>query len=82
MGSIIEQGTLPETTIQIVAPLNLYDKRRVISESLDRGLPLGSTWSCHNESDIPCDECGNCQSRRAAFEALGVTDPVSVAAPQ
>lgn len=40
------------------------------------GAPFHMTWSCDEPTVDPCGECRGCLSRAAAFEQVGVTDPL------
>ncbi|MEO0686846.1 MAG: 7-cyano-7-deazaguanine synthase, partial [Cyanobacteria bacterium J06649_11] len=34
------------------------------------------TWSCYSNGDLACGVCDSCRLRLAAFDELGLTDPV------
>lgn len=69
-------GTLLKTDIQIIAPLINMTKPQVIQIGTDLSVPFELTWSCHNATKLTCGGCSNCRSRQAAFQSLGLTDPL------
>jgi 7-cyano-7-deazaguanine synthase len=74
--SLVNAGTLKTTTIDILVPLQEFDKTKVISTCFEHDLPLRFTWSCHNTNTVPCQACGNCEMRATAFRELGMSDPL------
>ncbi len=60
----------------ILRPLQHMTKPEVISLAAGLGVPLGHTWSCHSEGDLPCLECEGCVGRREAFAKASVADPL------
>jgi 7-cyano-7-deazaguanine synthase len=75
---VVDEGTMTEDKIAIVAPLIELDKKGVIKLGLSLGAPLALSWSCHNNSgDIACGKCSNCEARRRAFAELGQEDPLA-----
>lgn len=69
-------GTMLKTDIQITAPLVNMNKAQVVQTGTDLNVPFELTWSCHNATRLACDGCSNCRSRQAAFQSLGLTDPL------
>lgn len=74
--TLVNAGTLETTTIDVLVPLQTFDKTRVIRTCFELDLPLRSTWSCHNTNTVPCQSCGNCEMRANAFRELGISDPL------
>lgn len=72
----IEIGTNTKQKISISAPLQDVKKTGVIERGRELGTPFELTWSCHNNNDVPCKQCSNCQSRAKAFEEVGIKDPL------
>ena len=60
----------------ILRPLQHKTKPEVISLALNLGVPLGLTWSCHAEGDVPCLKCEGCIKRSEAFAKANVGDPL------
>lgn len=81
LNALIDKGTPDGTTLRVSVPLQEYSKTRIIETALALGVPLELTWSCHNNDDVPCLECGNCAMRAAAFLDLGVEDPLTGSVP-
>jgi 7-cyano-7-deazaguanine synthase len=66
--------------IEIVNPLINYTKVEVLKLAIELKVPLELTWSCYENSQLPCGKCRGCNSRRKAFDQLGVRDPLISAA--
>ena len=43
------------------------------------GAPYHLTMSCYNGSEPACGLCPTCRSRRDAFRANGIEDPIAYA---
>lgn len=69
-------GTMIKTDIQITAPLIDMNKEQVIQKGVNLNVPFELTWSCHNATQLACGGCSNCRSRQAAFQSLGLVDPL------
>lgn len=75
--------------LTVEAPFLDWDKAAVIRRGHALGVPFALTLSCMNpvpdasEAGVPqhCGRCSKCRERRDAFEAAGVVDPASYAAP-
>ncbi|MGB9712701.1 MAG: 7-cyano-7-deazaguanine synthase QueC [Dissulfurimicrobium sp.] len=74
---LIEEGTRPETKIEVITPIIRYSKRQVVEEGLRLNAPLHLTWSCYKNEDAACGRCDSCVLRLKGFEAAGVIDPIS-----
>lgn len=74
LNALIHAGTRAEVTAY--APLNRMSKAEVIREGAQRGVPFELTWSCQNDTDVPCGRCNNCVDREKAFAANGLADPL------
>lgn len=72
----IEEGTKPETKIEIVTPLINLSKRDIVKLGLELGTPFHLTWSCYKNEDIACGRCSSCRIRLKAFKEAGVPDPI------
>jgi 7-cyano-7-deazaguanine synthase len=64
---------------QIVAPLIHLKKTEIIQLGNALGVPWDLTWSCYAGGDAACGVCDSCRLRLAAFDELGLTDPVPYA---
>ena len=67
---------LRENRTTILRPLQHKTKPEVISLAASLGVPLGLTWSCHAEGDVPCLKCEGCVKRSEAFAIAKVGDPL------
>lgn len=76
--NVINEGTMSESQIAVVAPLIELDKVGVIRLGMELEAPFELSWSCHNNlGSIACAQCSNCESRLSAFNALNMEDPIS-----
>ena len=78
MNELIRDGTRAGSegfVIETVNPLINYDKTEVLKLAIALKVPLQLTWSCYEDSEIPCGKCRGCISRQAAFNELGILDP-------
>jgi 7-cyano-7-deazaguanine synthase len=73
---LVDTGTRDETRITIMAPFLNMTKQDILSLGRTLGVQYQYTWSCYQNEEKACGVCGACHFRRAAFEALGMKDPV------
>ncbi|MBD2437473.1 7-cyano-7-deazaguanine synthase QueC [Nostoc sp. FACHB-110] len=64
---------------EIVAPLVKLKKTEIIQLGNKLGVPWDLTWSCYAGNDLACGVCDSCRLRLAAFEELGLKDPIAYA---
>jgi 7-cyano-7-deazaguanine synthase len=79
MRKVFELGTKQGRegqTIKIVTPLIHLKKTEIIELGNQLGVPWEHTWSCYAGSDRACGVCDSCRLRLAAFEELGLKDPI------
>jgi 7-cyano-7-deazaguanine synthase len=62
--------------IKIVTPLIELKKTEIIQLGNKLGVPWEQTWSCYAGGETACGVCDSCRLRLAAFEELGLQDPV------
>ncbi|HWN10241.1 MAG TPA: 7-cyano-7-deazaguanine synthase QueC [Pyrinomonadaceae bacterium] len=72
----INEGTKPETQIEIRTPVIKLSKAEIVELGQKLGAPLLLTWSCYAESEQACGECDSCALRLRAFRSAGVQDPI------
>ncbi|HSH03377.1 MAG TPA: 7-cyano-7-deazaguanine synthase QueC [Anaerolineae bacterium] len=65
-----------KTPIGIKAPFVNYSKGDIVRLGLELGVDYGQTWSCYVGGEVACGRCPTCAERLAAFNELGITDPV------
>ncbi|MFC7057584.1 7-cyano-7-deazaguanine synthase QueC [Halovenus salina] len=75
--SVVDTGTKPETTIEIVAPFAENSKTDIARRGLELGVPFDQTWSCYRSEEPACGTCDACAYRLAAFQRLGERDPIA-----
>jgi 7-cyano-7-deazaguanine synthase len=76
---VIEVGTKPETSIELVAPFVDWNKTEIADRGLDLDVPYELTWSCYREEAPACGTCDACAYRLKAFQEAGVEDPIEYA---
>lgn len=76
MQHLVDQGTMLKPPIQLIAPLMRTDKIGAVKLGLELNVPFEFTWSCHNNNDIACGQCSNCEARIEAFQVNGIKDPI------
>jgi len=76
MQDLVNQGTMLKPPIKLLAPLMDTDKTGAVKLGLELGVPFENTWSCHNNTDLACGTCSNCEARIEAFELNNVKDPI------
>jgi 7-cyano-7-deazaguanine synthase len=72
----IDEGTKPETHIEIVTPVIHLKKSEIIRRGMELNAPLQLSWSCYQSEDRACGRCDSCALRLRAFREAGLTDPV------
>jgi 7-cyano-7-deazaguanine synthase len=70
-----KQGRVGEP-ISIIAPLINLKKTEIIQLGNQLGVPWELTWSCYAGEEKACGVCDSCLLRLAAFEELGLVDPI------
>src|ERR1700719_446102 len=65
--NLIQEGTRPETRIEIVTPVIAMRKSEIVRRGVELGAPLGRTWSCYQFEDEACGVCDSCRLRLRAF---------------
>jgi 7-cyano-7-deazaguanine synthase len=74
-------GVEGQGRFQIHAPLVTLTKDQIILRGMELGVNFSLTHSCYDPTPdgLACGHCDSCRIRRAAFERLGLPDPVSYA---
>ncbi|MFN3406976.1 MAG: 7-cyano-7-deazaguanine synthase QueC [Caldimicrobium sp.] len=72
----IQEGTKPETQIEIATPLINLSKREIVQLGVKLGTPFHLTWSCYKDNELACGKCSSCKIRLKAFNEAGVNDPL------
>lgn len=70
-----KQGRLGNP-IKIVTPLIHMKKTEIIQLGNELGVPWELTWSCYAGGELACGVCDSCRLRLAAFDELGLVDPL------
>jgi 7-cyano-7-deazaguanine synthase len=73
---LVDVGTREEACIRIMAPFIAMTKSDILAIGAKLKVPYEHTWSCYQNEEKACGVCGACHFRRAAFESLGLCDPV------
>ncbi|MFQ5586281.1 MAG: 7-cyano-7-deazaguanine synthase QueC [Thermodesulfobacteriota bacterium] len=72
----IDEGTRPETEIEVVTPLIHMRKDAIVRQGVELEAPLHLTWSCYKEEDTACGVCDSCLLRLKGFRGACVEDPI------
>lgn len=72
----INEGTKPETSVEISTPLIDMKKSDIVKKGLKLNAPFRLTWSCYKSLDLACGECESCLLRLNGFREAGDTDPL------
>jgi len=73
---VIDIGTKPETSIDLVAPFVDWTKTEIAERGLDLNVPYELTWSCYRNEEPACGTCDACAYRLKAFQDVGMNDPI------
>jgi len=73
---VIDVGTKPETSIELVAPFVEWSKTEIAQRGIELGVPYDLTWSCYREEAPACGTCDACAYRLKAFQESGIEDPI------
>ena len=76
---VIDEGTRPETRVEIRTPVIRLRKSEIVRRGLELGAPLRLTWSCYRAEALACGTCDSCALRLRAFQEAGVEDPIPYA---
>jgi 7-cyano-7-deazaguanine synthase len=78
LNSLFKEGCLlcNGRSYRIVLPLAKKDRKEIVRLAGRLKVPIGQTWSCHNEGNVHCGKCYACRQRLDAFRSLGLVDPV------
>ncbi len=73
---LIEVGTRPETSMEIITPVINLKKSEIVKKGLELDAPLHLTWSCYGNNELACGICDSCALRLRGFKEAGVRDPI------
>ena len=74
---MIDLGTKPETSINIVTPIIHLSKAEIIKKGIELKAPIHLTWSCYQNEDSACGVCDSCAFRLRGFQQAGIEDPIT-----
>lgn len=73
---VINEGTKPETKIELVAPFVDWSKTDIVERGAELKVPYEITWSCYRADSPACGTCDACAFRLEAFQRAGIHDPI------
>jgi 7-cyano-7-deazaguanine synthase len=76
MQDAINQGTKPETKIELKTPLVHLRKEDIVTHAKRLNVPLSDTWSCYESGSEACGVCDSCRLRLKGFEKAGLKDEI------
>jgi len=62
--------------VTVHAPFVGRSKREILKIGLALGVDYRHTWTCYRGENRPCGACPSCCDRQAAFDGVGVLDPL------
>jgi len=81
MEEVINIGTSASITgkkFRIITPLINKSKKEIIKLGLELGADYSFSVSCYRGMEMPCLKCPSCDIRQAAFNEVGIEDPLIV----
>ena len=79
MEEVINIGTSASITgekFKIITPLIKKSKKEIIELGLELGADYSFSVSCYRGGEMPCLKCPSCDIRQAAFDEIGIEDPL------
>ena len=79
MEEVINIGTSASITgekFRIITPLINKSKKEIIEIGLELGADYSFSVSCYRGKEMPCLKCPSCDIRQAAFDEIGIEDPL------
>jgi 7-cyano-7-deazaguanine synthase len=67
--------------VRVEMPVGNLMKHEIVKLGLELNAPLDLAWSCYENHEKPCNQCGPCYMRRVAFKMCGVKDPYEYEIP-
>lgn len=61
--------------VEVRTPLGGLMKKEIVEFAVKNGSPIELSWSCYNDGDLHCGQCGPCYMRKEAFKRSGIQDP-------
>lgn len=65
-----------QNKVEVLTPIADLMKHEIVKLGLELNAPLHLTWSCYENGDIHCGECGPCFMRRTAFRMNNKKDVI------
>lgn len=65
---VLPYATSDGTLIRVTMPVGNLMKHEIVKRGLEVDAPLDLTWSCYNDGERHCGDCGPCFMRKTAFE--------------
>lgn len=59
---------------ELITPIMGNEKTDTILQAKFINCDLSLSWSCYNDGEVPCGNCGPCVSRQEAFDLLKIKD--------
>ena len=64
-----------EGKVEIISPFSHLSKGDICTLAQKLNVPIKKTWSCYQNFDIHCGQCGTCRERKKAFLEAQLNDP-------
>lgn len=80
LNAVMPNAVNLDRRVRIIEPVGNLMKHEIVRRGLELGAPLHLTWSCYNDGELHCGECGPCYMRRRAFEMNATAEVIEYAA--
>lgn len=62
--------------VQVLTPIANLMKHEIVKLGIDLNAPLNLTWSCYENGDLHCGQCGPCYMRKTAFKMNNIPEVI------
>jgi 7-cyano-7-deazaguanine synthase len=76
---VLPYATAADAHVDVSMPVGNLMKHEIVGRGLDLGAPLDLTWSCYEDGELHCGECGPCFMRKTAFRINGAGEVIEYA---
>lgn len=73
---VLPYATAAEKDVRVEMPVGHLMKHEIVGLGLGNDAPLDLTWSCYDDGELHCGDCGPCFMRKTAFEIHGADEVI------
>jgi len=70
-------ATSADSHVEVEMPVGNLMKHEIVRLGLDTDAPLDDCWSCYEDAEYHCGNCGPCYMRQTAFRINETPDPLT-----